>query len=1592
MSAIAEDPMNIDRTCAPNGRCRRPGGLLSSTRRRSHSPLEPRDRGATLSESPTRWIERTIAAPSAPAFLVVLLYLLGFLGLGHGIRANEFPSAPDTQEETIPRLSPDAALATLDLPEGFRATLFAHEPEIRQPIGATIDARGRLWVAESYTYAEGRTKFDPAFRDRIVILEDVDSDGRADRRTVFHDDLRYLTSVEIGDGGVWALCPPHLVFIPDQDGDDRPDGDPVIVLDGFDTDRVQHNIANGLRWGPDGWLYGRHGILATSRVGPPGSPPERRASFNCAIWRFHPGTRRVEAVAHGTTNPWGHDWNEYGELFFINTVIGHLWHVVPGAHFERMYGEDLARHRYALMPQVADHLHWDSRREAWHDIRKLGITPKTDELGGGHAHCGMMIYLGDNWPESYRGDVFTLNLHGRRVNRDRLERQGAGFVARHAPDALRVGDPWFRGVELLYGPDGGVFILDWSDIGECHESDGVHRSSGRIYKIVHGDSPRKPAVDLEKLSDGELVRLQLHENEWHARTSRRILAARAARGEDLSPARLELTAIFEKESDVARRLRGLWSLHVTGGAGESLLLDALDDPSENVRAWSVRLLVEEGTPSERASSRLVGLADTESSGLVLLYLVSASRSLDRTARSAIARRVSRREEFASDPALPLLLWYAIEADVVADPMSAIDLATTSLVPVLTRHITRRLAEEIDSAPEPISRLLGYSAEDIAPPLRAAILEGATAALAGRTRATAPTNWPAVASELARSADARVRGATRDLALVFGEGRAISELVDIAAAADGDIDVRRDAIRALAGIRAEPLLPLAKRLVPDRDVGIAAIRALAAWDDPEVPALLLRHYERFLVESRRAAISTLSSRPSWALALLDAVESGVLPRAHLDASMLRTLDLLGDAKVSARLGALLPDYRAVSRDKVESIGRLRVELAPERIESADPSRGREIFDRACASCHVLFGEGRSVGPDLTGAQRSELSYLLENLVDPSATVGDDHRVTVYALRDGRIVNGIVRASSERVIEIDTATERLVIDRALVTTEEKTELSLMPERLLDALTESERRDLVSYLMSPVQVLRPENSSRPTSDASKPGKLRAGAHAIDIAPRRFPVPVNGGFTAHFADGVVDSLHSRSLALDDGKSTIVITVVDSCMLPEELVERAKIRAEKATGVPRTGMLISATHTHSAPAAMGCHGTDPDPEYAALLEERIAEGIAAAVQRLAPARIGFGVAPCPEHVFCRRWIMKPGTAWTEPFTGRTENTAQMNPGAANPNRIRPTGPVDPDVTVLSVVDPTGQPIALLANYSTHYAGAPSLSSDYFGVFCRRVGELLGAEPGRFVGMISNGTSGDANAIDLSRPDVPYDRFIVAESVAKAAIEALRGIEHRDDVEIGSISRALTLGVRRPSAEEVTDAKAFLEEHRPRELPQNVQENYARETVLLSDWPPTRSILLQAIRIGDFAITAIPCEVFGSTGLRLKRDSPFQRTMNVSLANGYAGYIPPPDQHALGGYTTWRARTSFLEVDAEPRIVETMLELLSALRTASDVPDSEAPSLQGPAPTGTPATSEDARGARASAEPPSRVSDPAELLRSFRWTADLDIELVACEP
>jgi putative membrane-bound dehydrogenase-like protein len=902
--------------------------------------------------------------------------LLSLCLLGSALSA-DFPALYNSEPGNPSPMSPQEALKALKLPDGFKATLFAAEPEVQNPIGMAWDAKGRMWVAENYTYAERAKRFDLGLKDRVIILEDKDWDGVAETRKVFTDDVQMLTSVEVGRGGVWLMCPPQVLFIPDANGDDIPDGEPEVVLDGFTVaDANYHNFANGLRFGPDGWLYGRCGHSCPGKLGIPGTPEEQRVPMKGGIWRYHPEKKIVEVLTHGTTNPWGHDWDQNGEMFFINTVTGHLWHLIHGAHL--MDSNTMNPLIYEKLDTIADHYHYD-RSGKWSESR----DGKANSFGGGHAHIGMMIYQADQWPEKYRNKLFTLNMHGRRANVERLERNGSGYVGKHEPDVFLSDDPWFRGIEISTGPDGSGFILDWSDTGECHDSTGVHRTSGRIFRISYGE-PKKPETPFAWRKPGPKADLNGDEHQ-------RALAIR------------ELVQFSP--------------------------IDAI--PGPQVHAKYPELAFD---PAKMAAE--------EKSAFVRLQLASVLQRLPLEKRPALAIALLSHTEVANDPFLSHIIWYGI-SPLKSDAL--LEIAKACSWPKVTRWIARKLATE----PQALNALLAINSSDD-------VLEGMAEAFKGIRKAPKPANWNQVVST-SKSPH------LRDLSILFGDGRALDDIKKIALDDQADITARESALKTLIEARPDDLRTICTKLLDVRGLNTAAARGLALFDDPEIGKQLAKSYRKFTT----GIIDTLVSRPAFAKAMLTEMSAGNIPRTDLSAFHARQIRSFNDKALTKQLTEAWGELRESAADKKQLIEKVKTQLTPAVLAKANLSNGRLLFTAVCGACHVMYGQGGKIGPDLTGSGRANLDYLLENIADPSGVVSADFRMSLLTLKDGRSLSGTIAEKNDRTVTLRTVAETLTLDRSEILKTETSPMSMMPEGLLLALQPDMVRDLIAYLMHPVQV---------------------------------------------------------------------------------------------------------------------------------------------------------------------------------------------------------------------------------------------------------------------------------------------------------------------------------------------------------------------------------------------------------------------------------------------------------------------------------------------------------------------------------------------
>jgi putative membrane-bound dehydrogenase-like protein len=589
-----------------------------------------------------------------------------------------------------------------------------------------------VWVVEGMTYPqrapEGQGK------DRILVFEDTNGDHKFDRRTVFMEGLNLVSGIEYGFGGVWVGAAPYLYFIPVTEGDaPKPAGKPQAVLEGWGWQDT-HETLNTFRWGPDGWLYGCHGVFTHSHVKPVGAPDTERQFINAGIWRYHPTKKKFEIFAEGTSNPWGMDFDERGQIIMEGCVIPHLWHMIQGARYHRQGGQHylpsrdeilrndpdyfkqdfsvatprqpLAQFVYDDIKTIADHVHYAGARPHAGNSRSAS-------LGGGHAHAGLMVYLGGSWPEQYRGKVFMNNIHGARMNMDILERAGSGFVGKHGADFLIANDKASQMMDMRYDQDGSVYVIDWYDINQCHRRDREAHDyeNGRIYKIVYGDT-KVTKVDLQRASNDVLLATLDSSNQWLATSAQRVLQERCAdyRADaekypgfvNIVPSQAPMSEATRAairsglqrsalaEAKPAKQLRYLWALSSTGGLVEEIAIQFLRVDSEDVRAWAIQLACEAQAPAGDVLKQFATMANSDPSPVVRLYLASAAQRLPVEQRWDILAGLVSHAEDATDHNLPLMYWYALEPVIAADPAKAAQLLKTTKIPLLREYTARRL--------------------------------------------------------------------------------------------------------------------------------------------------------------------------------------------------------------------------------------------------------------------------------------------------------------------------------------------------------------------------------------------------------------------------------------------------------------------------------------------------------------------------------------------------------------------------------------------------------------------------------------------------------------------------------------------------------------------------------------------------------------------------------------------------------------------------------------------------------------------------------------------------------------------------------------
>jgi putative membrane-bound dehydrogenase-like protein len=590
-------------------------------------------------------------------------------------------------------LKPEEVPGAATVPEGYELKVFTAEPDLVNPISFCQDDRARIWVVEGRTYPT-RAK-EGEGKDRVLIFEDVDGDGKADKRTVFMENLNLVSGIEVGHGGVWIGAAPYLYFVPVENWDDpKPAGEPKVMLDGWGYQDT-HETLNTFHWGPDGWLYGCHGVFTHSKVGKPGTADADRVKINAGIWRFHPQRHEFEVFAHGTSNPWGIDWNEDGEMFAEACVIPHLFHIIPSARYTRQAGQHFNPYTYKDIETIADHRHY------------LGGNPhggnsRSDAAGGGHAHAGLTILQHPSWPEKLRGGAIMGNIHGQRINMDILERKGSGYVAKHGPDFINFNDRASQIVDIREGPEGTLFMIDWYDLNACHrvQREAHDYTTGRIYRLAKKGA-KLGKQELAKASEADLYNKAITGDEWTARQARRLLQERkidAAKVADLEREffRGEKPAAEDPKGRARGLMRTILLRSATVGVPDERIEAATEEHAAkfpgDALSWVARITMEDRSVSAGVAKALLMLAQSHESPVTRLGIASACQRMSVEQRKPIVAALLAHGEDAKDHNLPLMYWYAVEPIVGADAAWAAEMLATCKIPLVNEFIARRLAE------------------------------------------------------------------------------------------------------------------------------------------------------------------------------------------------------------------------------------------------------------------------------------------------------------------------------------------------------------------------------------------------------------------------------------------------------------------------------------------------------------------------------------------------------------------------------------------------------------------------------------------------------------------------------------------------------------------------------------------------------------------------------------------------------------------------------------------------------------------------------------------------------------------------------------
>lgn len=958
-------------------------------------------------------------------------------------------------------LEPALAEKRFKTPDDLRVQLVLGDPDIAQPLFMTWDERGRLWVIEyrQYPTPAGLTmvsrdvflrsvydKVPPAppnhFRgkDRITIHEDSDGDGVYDKHKVFVDQLSLASSVAIGRGGAYVTNPPYLLFYPDRNRDDVPDGDPEVLLEGFGIED-SHSVINSLRFGPDGWLYGAQGSTVSAAVRSPGSKEPPIVTVGQQIWRYHPENRVFEVFAEGGGNTFGCEIDSKGRVYSgHNGGDTRGFHYVQGGYYRKGFG----KHGPLSNPFAFGY---------FENIKHHSVARFTHNF---------ILYEENVLPEPYRGMLFGVEpLQGQVVLSD-IQPLQSSFETKDITRVLKTDDPWFRPVDIKSGPDGCIYVADMYEQRIDHSSHyagRVDRTNGRIYKLRGVDLPKAAPFDYSKLNHQQLLALLQHPSRWHRQTALRLLGDRA----DVTLQKELFDRIRDSNGQTSLEL--LWALHASSGVNaDSAKTILLEHRDPFVRAWTIRILADTHQFNDETALVAKELANKDYSIEVRKQLASSAKRMPSVYALPILSGLLTRDEDASDIHQPLLIWWALESHIAKSDTSSLmqsvladatawhrPLVVTSILERwMKRYAMTGRREDLLSAAKLLAAAPDKSSSEL-------LLKGFEEAFQGRSLAAIPDE---MANAIQTSG-----GGSLALRLRQGQPEAIAKSIEMLRQPKTKAAEKQQLIEIFGQIGRADLLPVLLALLKDEnEPGVSAVilNALQAFDDPSVADAVIDKFDKYSNEVQLAAESLLSSRSGWTLAALRAVEKKQIDAQRFSIASVRKMMLHPQAEVGELIKKHWGDVAGASTAQMMAESARIQEIL--KAGSGNPKQGKLQFTAHCGRCHRLFEEGGGIGPDLTPFARNNTERMMANIVNPNLEIREGFENYLVTTADGRVLTGFLADKDQQVVIVRGADgQNAIVPRADIEVMKAIPQSVMPEGTLKPLNDQQLRDLFAYLRS-------------------------------------------------------------------------------------------------------------------------------------------------------------------------------------------------------------------------------------------------------------------------------------------------------------------------------------------------------------------------------------------------------------------------------------------------------------------------------------------------------------------------------------------------